>query len=121
MRTTMLAMAAVAAVITAAPALTGTASADSIRLAQDIRVGPPGVAGRGTPRSRSDRGTSSSGRRHRGNGRAQARRLRHPFREHDPERRDPHGERTGLRPLSPNRSPRFVKMAPHLGHFHFGL
>src|ERR1700732_3141814 len=43
MRTTMLAVAAVAAVITAAPALTGTASADSIRLAQDIRVGPPGV------------------------------------------------------------------------------
>ena len=37
-------------------------------------------------------GTSSSGRRHRGNGRAQARRLRHPFREHDPERCDPHGE-----------------------------
>jgi hypothetical protein len=43
MRTTMLAVAAVAAVITAAPVLTGTASADSIRLAQDIRVGPPGV------------------------------------------------------------------------------
>jgi hypothetical protein len=43
MRTTMLAVAAVAAVITAAPALTGIASADSIRLAQDIRVGPPGV------------------------------------------------------------------------------
>ena len=43
MRTTMLAVAAVAAVITAAPALTGTASADSIRLAQEIRVGPPGV------------------------------------------------------------------------------
>jgi hypothetical protein len=43
MRTTMLAVTAVAAVITAAPVLTGTASADSIRLAQDIRVGPPGV------------------------------------------------------------------------------
>jgi hypothetical protein len=44
MRTTMLAVAAVAAVITTAPALNGTASgADSIRLAQDIRVGPPGV------------------------------------------------------------------------------
>ena len=43
MRTTMLAVATVAAVITAAPAVTGTAGADSIRLAQDIRVGPPGV------------------------------------------------------------------------------
>jgi hypothetical protein len=32
-----------AAVITAAPLLTGTASADSIQLAQDVRVGPPGV------------------------------------------------------------------------------
>jgi hypothetical protein len=30
-------------VITAAPLLTGTASADSIQLAQDVRVGPPGV------------------------------------------------------------------------------
>ena len=42
MRTTMLAVTA-AAVITAAPVLTGTARADSIRLAQDVRVGPPGV------------------------------------------------------------------------------
>jgi hypothetical protein len=43
MRTMMLAVAAVAAMVTVAPALTGTASAASIQLAQDIRVGPPGV------------------------------------------------------------------------------